>query len=389
MPGDLLDDLLELTDEQRALRQTVRDFAAKEVAPHVAAADRDEKFNRDVLVAMAKQSLFGGIVPTEYGGLGLDYLSYAVMVEEMARVDQAAALLMSMPSSLAGAGLRIYGTEEQKQKWLRPLAEGATFAAAGVTEPRSGSDVAGMTTTYRVDGDDFVISGSKAWISNLDLAEFLVTFATKDKSLGRRGVSAFVIPAGTAGLEFRPYKDKLGFRSIATGDVFLDEVRVPRENLLGTEGEGFRVAMSAVENGRLTVAARAVGQAQACLDDCLAYAPSREVFGQPISEFQLTKAKVADMASGILSARLLVHAAAKLLDRGERGRMALSIAKQTASDVMQRAATEAVQIHGAYGTSGEYRVSRIYRDAKVFQLIEGTNEIHRLLIADYLFGVRT
>jgi alkylation response protein AidB-like acyl-CoA dehydrogenase len=257
-----------------------------------------------------------------------------------------------------------------------------------VTEPRSGSDVAGISTTYRADGDSFVLSGSKAWISNLDNADFLVTFATKDKSLGRKGISAFVVPVDTPGVTLRPYKDKLGFRSISTGDVFLDEVRLPADHLLGEEGKGFAVAMASVESGRLAVASRAVGQAHTALEDTVAYAKDRVVFGQAIAEFQLTKAKLADMGTGVVTARLLTHAAARLMDDGDRARAQLSMAKQYASDVLQRAATEAVQIHGAYGTSPEYRVSRIYRDAKVFQLVEGANEIHRLMIADYLLGNR-
>jgi alkylation response protein AidB-like acyl-CoA dehydrogenase len=382
----LLDELTPLTEEQEELRRTVRDFATKEVGPVAADAHRDEHFPRHVLDRMAQVGLFGGLVPAEYGGLGLDHVTYSVVIEEMARVDHIAAVLMSIPSSLVGGGLRRYGSHAQKQQWLTPLAEGRMFAAGGVTEPRSGSDVAGMSTTYQRDGDDFVINGAKAWISNLDHADFILTFATSDRSLGRRGISAFIVPTGTPGLELRPYKDKLGFRAICTGDVFLDDVRVPADNLVGEEGKGFAVAMAAVESGRLAVASRAVGQAYAALSDSIDYARERVVFGSPIAEFQLTKGKFADMAEGIVTARLLTHAAARRLDAGDRARAALSMAKQYASDVLQKVATEAVQIHGAYGTSSEYRVSRIYRDAKVFQLVEGANEIHRVLIADYLLG---
>jgi alkylation response protein AidB-like acyl-CoA dehydrogenase len=262
------------------------------------------------------------------------------------------------------------------------------FAAGAITEPRSGSDVAGLTTRYRRDGGDFVITGAKAWISNLDHADFIVTFATRDPELGRKGISAFIVPANARGLELAPYHDKLGFRSICTGDVFLDDVRVPQNQLLGEEGQGFAVAMSSVESGRLAVASRAVGQAHAALSDTIDYAQERVVFGTPVAEFQLTKAKIADMAGGIVSARMLTHAAARLLDAGQRARLVLSLAKQRASDALQGVATEAVQIHGAAGTSADHRVSRIYRDAKVFQLVEGPNEIHRLLVADYLLGNR-
>jgi alkylation response protein AidB-like acyl-CoA dehydrogenase len=385
----ILDELTPLTDVQEALRDMVRDFAAKEVAPRVARANQDEQFPGDLLAKMAELGLFGGLVPEADGGMGLDHVTYSVVLEEMAKVDHIAAVYMSMPSSLAGAGLRQFGSPEQRQKWLRPLAQGQLFAAGAVTEPRSGSDVAGITTTYRRDGDEFVISGSKAWISNLDRADFIVTFATRDASLGRGGISAFIIPRDSAGLELRPYTDKLGFRSICTGDVFLDDVRVPTDHLIGDEGQGFSVAMCSVESGRLAVASRAVGQADAALTDTIEYARERVVFGTAIAEFQLTKAKLADMAEGIVTARMLTRAAGALLDTGNRARAALSMAKQYASDVLQRVATEAVQIHGAAGTSPEHRVARIYRDAKVFQLVEGANEIHRLMVADYLLGNRS
>jgi alkylation response protein AidB-like acyl-CoA dehydrogenase len=385
----MLDDLIPLTPEQEALRKLVRDFAEHEVAPVARECDLTEQVPRPLLERMAVLGFFGGLVPAEWGGLGLDHVTYAVLIEEMARVDHVVAVLMSMPSSLVGAGLRKYGTPEQKDRWLRPLAQGRLFGAGAVTEPGSGTDVAGLTTTYRRDADGFLINGTKAWISNLDLADFVVTFATRDRSAGRRGISAFVIPRDSPGLSFRPYREKLGFRAIPTGEVVLEDVRVPGDCLLGDEGQGFAVAMAAVESGRLAVASRAVGVAQSCLDDSLAYARQREVFGRAIAHYQLIQAKVTDMAVGVATARLLVHAAARLMDRGDRARVELSMAKLYASDVLQRAATDAVQIHGAYGTSGEYRVSRFYRDSKVFQLVEGTNEIHRILVGEYLLGIRT
>ncbi|NEW69281.1 MULTISPECIES: acyl-CoA dehydrogenase family protein [Streptomyces] len=385
----LLDDLLPMSEAQEDFRHLVRTFAEREVAPVVADADRNEKFPRSLLDKMAEVGLFGGCVPTELGGLGLDYVTYAIIIEEMAKVDHIAAVYMSMASGLVGAGILRYGTPEQHDTWLRPLAEGRIFGAGGVTEPRSGSDVAGMTTAYRREGDEFVIKGAKAWISNLDHADFVLTFATRDRSLGRSGISAFIVPLDAPGVATQPYKNKLGFRSICTGDLFLDEVRLSSAHLLGKEGEGFAVAMSAVESGRLSVAARAVGQAHSALGDAMSYASQRVVFDTPVSEFQMTKSKVTDMAEGVLTARLLTRTAAARLDTGDRSRVALSMAKQYASDVLQRVATEAVQIHGAAGTSSETRVGRIYRDAKVFQLVEGANEIHREMIADYLLGHRS
>lgn len=383
-----LAELAPATDDQAALVELVRTFAREEVAPLVRENDENEQFPRRLLERMAELGLFGGLVSPEDGGAGLDHVTYSMVIEEMAKVDQIAAVFMSMPSSLVGAGLRRFGTPEQRERWLRPLAEGRMFGAAAVTEARSGSDVAGLTTTYRTDGDDFVLRGSKAWTSNLAHADFIVTFATRDRSAGRAGISAFVVPVGTPGLELRPYTNKMGFRAISTGDVFLDDIRVPRDHLIGEEGGGYAVAMCAVEAGRLAVASRCVGQAQAALDDAVAYAAEREVFGTTVASFQMTKAKLADMATGVVTSRLLTRAAAARLDAGERARAALSMAKQYASDVLQRVATDAVQIHGAAGTSSEHRVSRIYRDAKIFQLVEGANEIHRVLIAEEVLRSR-
>jgi len=379
---------LPLTAEQRALRDVVRDFARRTVAPRVRDYDERETIPADILDQMRDLNLFGGTVPTEYGGLGLDHLTYSVLIEEISWADHILGVLMSMPSALVGAGILAHGTDEQKARWLIPLARGEIFGGAGVTEPQSGTDVAGMQTTYRREGDDFVIRGAKTWISNLDIASFFITFATRDPSLRHRGISAFIIPRAHPGLSVRPFHNKLGFRPICTGELILDGVRVGPEALVGEEGGGFRVAMTAVERGRLGVAARAVGMAQACLDDSVLYARERVVFGQPIADYQMIQKKIADMATEIAAARLLVQNCARVLDSGERGRVETSMAKMFASDVAQRAATEAVQIHGAYGASDEFRVGRMYRDAKIFQIVEGTNELHRKLIAEHEFGSR-
>lgn len=375
-------------EEAEALRRLVREFAQSVVAPRVLEYDAAEELPRDILDKMAELGFFGGTIPEEWGGAGLDHVTFSAVIEEISRVDHILGVLMSMPSALVGAGILAYGTDEQRKRWLVPLARGEIFGGAGVTEPQSGSDVAGMQTTYVRDGDSFVLNGAKTWISNLDVASFFVTFATSDRSLRHRGVSAFVVPAGTPGLSTHPFKDKLGFRPICTGELVLDDVRLTSEHLLGEEGSGFAVAMTAVERGRLSVAARAVGLAQACLDDSVAYAAERVVFGRPIADYQMIQKKVADMAVEIEAARLLVRKCADALDAGERGRVEASMAKMYASDVAQRAATEALQIHGAYGVSGEYRLGRMYRDAKVFQIVEGTNEIHRVLIAEHALGRR-
>ena len=371
-----------MSDSERdAMRRLVRDFAEREVAPRVRGYDNEERLPRDILEAMARLDLFGGMVPERWGGSGLDHVLYANLIEEISRVDHCLGVLMSMPSALVGAGLLRYGTDEQRKQWLEPLAQGRIFGGAGVTEPQSGSDVAGMETTYVRDGDGFVVNGSKTWISNLDIASFFVTFASRDRSLRHAGITAFVIPRDTPGVSVHPFKNKLGFRPICTGELVLDNVRLGPEALLGEEGSGFEVAMTAVEKGRLSVAARAVGGAQLCLDACIAYADERVVGGSPIGSYQQIQKKISDMATEIQAARLLVGHCARTLDSGARGRVETSMAKMYASDVFQRAATEAVQIHGAYGVSDEFPVARAYRDAKVFQIVEGTNEIHRVVIA--------
>jgi alkylation response protein AidB-like acyl-CoA dehydrogenase len=374
--------------EKRALIAMVREFAERELAPRVEATDRAEKLDRDLLDQMADLNFFGGVVPVEYGGLGLDFVTFARMIEELSRVDHLMATVVSLPSGLVGASLQRYGSHTQRERWLRPLAEGRMFGAAAVTEPDSGSDVAAMTTTYRKDGSDFVINGAKAWISQLDIASFVITFATVDRSLGHRGVTAFVIPTNTPGLGLHPYKNKLGFRALATGVVVFEDVRVPADALLGEEGRGFEVAMTAVERGRLGVAARSVGVAQACLEDSVAFANERVAFGQSIGRFQIVQSKITDMATGEPASRLLVRECAEHLQRGERARELTSMAKMYASDVAMQSATDAIQIHGAAGISGDHRVGRLFRDAKVLQIVEGSNDLHRALIGEFELGLR-
>jgi len=376
-------------EESDQLVQVVDEFASREIAPRVAEYDDAEKLPRDLLGKMAELGLFGGAVPVEYGGLGLDYLTYAKVIEQVSRTCHVMGVLMSMPTSLVGGGILEFGTEEQKRKYLVPLAEGRVFGAAGVTEPRSGSDVAGMETKYLKDGDDFILNGAKAWISNLDLAEFFIAFATVDRSMGHDGISAFIIPADTPGVSTRPYVNKLGFRPICTGDLVFENVRLGPEHLLGAEGEGFRVAMTAVERGRLSVAARAVGLAQAALDDAVSFAKVREAFGQTIENFQIVQSKITDMAVGVRTARLLVHDAAREMDLGLRARQSTSMAKMYASDIAMRTTTDSLQIHGASGVATDFRIGRLFRDSKVFQIVEGSNDLHRALIAEMELGLRT
>jgi alkylation response protein AidB-like acyl-CoA dehydrogenase len=370
------------------LVQTVREFARAEVLPGVIERDREERYDRSLVTRLGELGLLGGTVPTEYGGAGLSHVAFAAIIEEMSRVDHLYGLMMSFPSGLAGSGLVRFGSSEQRAAYLPAVCAGETMASAGVTEPSSGTHVKDMHTTFRRDGSDYVLDGQKTWISFIGLSDWIVTFATSRRGGGREAISAFIVPSDAPGLTLRPFKNKLGFRAIPTGDVFLESVRVPESHRLGAEGQGLDVAMAAVESGRLGVASRALGIAQDCLDRSVAYAKEREVFGRPIGRYQLVQSMITDMVVGIEGARAMVYELARKRDAGERARRDASLAKMHASDVALTCATHAVQIHGAYGTHEEYHVGRHFRDAKVMQIIEGQNQLHREMVAEYALGYR-
>lgn len=376
--------------DQDELRKLARAFAEQEIAPHVADYDRAERFPHEIVRKAGALGLAGGVIPPDYGGAGLDHVTYAMLLEEISRSCHIVGCALSFPSGLVGSSIFRYGTEEQKQRYLTPLARGETFAGAGVTEARSGTDVSDMDTVARRDGSDYVISGAKMWISFLDVAEYFLTFAHVgvDEATGRKRICAFIVDRDSPGLSVHPLKNKYGFRPLSTGELVLDDVRVPAEALLGEEGQGFEIAMNAVESGRLGVASRAVGLAQACCDVAVAYAKERVVFRRPIGKLQLVQEKISDMVCGTEAARLLTYRLAYLKDEGLRARDAASMAKMTASDVALKAATDAFQIHGAYGVSDEYPVARYLRDAKVFQIVEGNNELHKTLVAEAHLGMR-
>ena len=377
------------SDEQQQIRKTAREFAEREIAPFVEKYDYEERFPAEIARKAADLGFMGGVVPVEYGGSALDFVSYTIILEEISKVCHAIACALSFPSGLCGAGILQYGTEEQKQKYLTPLAQGKIFAATGVTEPHSGTDVSAMQTLAVKDGDSYVLNGSKAWISFLDVCDFVLTFATTDRSNPRKNISAFIIERDTPGLKLKPYKNKLGFRPLSSGDVFLEDCRVPAKNRVGAAGQGLKVAMCAVENGRLGVAARALGLAEACYDASVKYAKERVVFDQPIGKFQLVQSMITDMLVGIEGARAATYRLAWMKDGGAAGTRAVaSLAKMMASDTALLASTHAVQIHAAYGCLGETPVSRYFRDAKIFQIVEGQNQLHRAMIAECALGYR-
>lgn len=380
-----------LTEEQTLIVSAVRRFARERVAPAVAAYDREERFPVELVQELAELGWMGGVIPEEFGGAGLDYLTHAILVEELSRTCHIMGLAVSLASGLTGSSLLHFGTPAQKEKYLKPLAQGTTLGATGVTEPHSGTDVGAMETRCRrVDGG-YVLNGAKTWISFLDVAGWILTFATlgTDESTGKERICAFVVDRDSEGLSLHPFKNKLGFRPLATGEVVLDDVFVPTENRIGEEGQGYMVAMTAVENGRLGVAARATGLAGACLDAATAYARERIVFDQPIGRFQMVQQMISDMVQGVETAQLLVRKLAWTKDQGLRARREASLTKMYASDVAMDAATKAAQIHGAYCASDEYPVGRYFRDAKIFQIVEGNNQLHKAMVAEYALDYRT
>jgi alkylation response protein AidB-like acyl-CoA dehydrogenase len=374
--------------EAAMLVDLVRQVAYDTVAPGVIDRDRDEVFDRRIVRELGDLGLLGGVVPVKYGGAGLDHVTFAAAIEEMSKVDHLYGLAMSFPSGLAGAGIISHGSDRLKARLLPDLCAGRTMASTGLTEPSSGTHVSNMRTRCSRQSDYYVLDGQKTWISFIDVSDWILTFATLDPAR-RDAVCAFVVPSDSPGVRLQPFSNKLGFRAIATGDVFFDSVRVPVENRVGDEGQGLEVAMAAVEQGRLGVAARSIGIAQDCLNRSVAYARDREVFGQAIGRFQLVQSMITDMVIGIESARAFTIQLALKRDQGLRARREASLAKMHASDIALTAASNAVQIHGAYGTHEDYHVGRHFRDAKVMQIIEGQNDLHRGMIAEYALGYRS
>ncbi len=374
----------ELSEEQELLLRTARDFATGEVLPRAAEIDREHRHPAELVARMAELGFLGIAVPDEYGGAGMDNVAYALAMEEVSRACASTGVIMSVQNSLVCDPIMRYGTEEQKRRYLVPLASGKLLGCFALSEPEAGSDAAAQTTIARRDGDGWVLAGVKNWITNGPVADVCVLFAMSDKSKGHRGISAFIVPMDTEGVRCGPPDDKLGIRGSKSCQIFLDDARLPGDALLGVEGKGFNVAMSTLDGGRIGIAAQALGIARAALEDALDYGRQRRTFGKPIVEHQAIQWKLADMATEIDAARLLVWRAAYLKDRGQPYGQAASMAKLFASDMANRAAREAIQIFGGNGYVTEFPVERHFRDAKITEIYEGTSEIQRLVIANHL-----
>ncbi|WP_078427859.1 acyl-CoA dehydrogenase [Alkalihalobacterium alkalinitrilicum] len=376
----------QLTDEQQMIRKMVRDFAENEVGPTAHERDEEERFDRELFDKMAGLGLTGIPWPEEYGGIGADYLSYCIAVEELSRVDAAMGTTLSAHTSLAGWPVYKFGTEEQKQKYLRPMAEGKKIGAYGLTEPSSGSDAAAMKTTAKRDGDDYILNGSKIFITNGGEAEIYIVFALTDPEKKHKGTTAFIVESDMPGFSVGKKEKKLGIRSSPTTEIIFEDVRVPKENMLGQEGEGFKIAMMTLDGGRNGIAAQAVGIAQGALDASVNYAKERKQFGKSIGAQQGIAFKLADMATKVEASRLLTYQAAWRETEGLSYGFESALSKLMAGDTAMDVAIEAVQVFGGYGFTKEYPVERFMRDAKITQIYEGTQEVQRLVISKMLLA---
>lgn len=376
------------SDEQSLLRKTVRQFVDQEILPHIAEWDSSGGFDPVIWKRLAELGLMGVCIPEKYGGSGMDYNSLAIVCEELERGDTAFRTAVSVHTGLNSMTILQWGTEEQKQQFLLPQAKGEKIGAFGLTEPGAGSDVAAISSTAVRDGDDYILNGQKTWISLCDTADHFIVFAYTDKAKKHQGISAFIVERDRAGFSSKAIKGKYGIRAGNTGELFFEDVRIPAGNRLGEEGEGFKIAMASLDNGRFTVAAGACGLISACLEESVQYCHTRSTFGKPIGEHQLVQQMIARMEAGYQMSRLLVYRAGELKNQGIRNTRETSLAKWQACDFANRAADDAVQIHGAYGYSDEYPVARFLRNSKAPVIYEGTREIHTIMQAEYVLGMR-
>lgn len=376
----------DLTEEQRMIRQAVREFAEKEIAPKARHVDETGEFPAETFRKMGELGLMGIPFPEEYGGAGADNVSAAIAVEEVARACGSTALAYSAHMGLGSAPIALFGTEAQKRAFLTPAAQGKYLAAFALTEPHAGSDAGATRTTARLEGDEWVINGTKMWITNAPVAGHLIVTAVTDPDKGKHGISAIIVPGGTPGMTFGKHEPKMGLRGAVSTAVMFEDVRVPKENLLGERGHGFAQFLQVLDGGRIGIGAMALGLAQAAFEAARAYAKERMAFGKPIGAFESVSNMIADMAAGLEAARLLVYQAAWLKDRGRPYSRQAAIAKLFASEVGEKICRDAIQVFGGYGYSQEFPVERLYRDQRLLTIGEGTSEILRVVIGRHELG---
>ena len=375
---------LEFTDQQKMILKMVREFADKEVAPIASELDEKGEYPTKTLGKMAKLGLLGIIIPREYGGAGLDTISYSIVVEEISRKCASTGVITSVHNSLTAWPIMKYGNEDQKKKYLPILAKGEKIGAFAATEPNAGSDLGAIRTTAELKVDNYIINGDKTFITSGPEAGIIIVFAVTDKSLGSKGISAFIVESDMKGYKVGSIFEKLGINASKTSELIFENMEVPKENLLGREGEGFKIALSTLDGGRIGIASQAVGIAQAALDESIEYSKQRQQFGRPIAKFQAIQWMIADMATKIEASRYLVYNAAYKKDIGEKISKEAAMAKLFASDTAMNSVIKAVQIHGGYGYTKEYTVERLFRDAKITEIYEGTSEVLKMVIAGSL-----
>lgn len=375
---------LTLTEDQKLIRDTIRDFAENKVQPVIMEFDESQKFPLELIQELGELGFMGILVPEEYGGAGLGYVEYSIVVEELARIDPSVSLSVAAHNGLCTNHLYQFGNEEQRKKYLPDLTSGKKIGAWGLTEPGSGSDAAGMKTTAEKDGDHYILNGTKNFITHGESGETAVVMAVTDKEKGKDGISAFIVEKGREGFSSGKKENKLGMRASETTQLLFDNCKVPADNLLGNEGEGFRQSMKILQGGRISIAALSIGLAQGCLDASLNYSKERHQFGKPISKFQAIQFKLADMATELEAAKLLTHKAASDKDEDKDIKQSAAMAKLYASEIATKATNEAVQIFGGYGFVKDYPVEKFYRDVKLLTIGEGTSEVQRIVIAKNL-----
>ncbi|MFW6119828.1 MAG: acyl-CoA dehydrogenase [Petrotogales bacterium] len=375
---------LELNEQQKMIQKMVREFAEKEIAPIAAELDKKEEYPTKILEKMAKLGILGAIIPTEYGGAGLDPISYATIIEEISQKCASTGVITSVHNSLVSWPIIHFGSEEQKKKYLPLLANGKKIGAFAGTEPNAGSDLGAMQTTAKLKGDKYIINGDKCFITSGSEAGIIIVFAVTDKSAGSKGISAFIVENNMKGFKVGSIYDTMGINANHVAELVFEDMEVPKGNLLGKEGEGYKIALMALDGGRIGIAAQAVGIAQSALDESIEYSKQRQQFGRPISKFQAIQWMIADMSTCIEAARYLVYNAAYTKDKGGRFSKEAAMAKLFASEIAMETAIKAVQIHGGYGYTKEYKVERLFRDAKITEIYEGTSEVQRLVISSSL-----